>query len=235
MIKAVLFDLDGTLLPMDQDVFIKTFSGLLMKKMVKLKNYDPKQFSTGVWSAIGRIGKNDGKITNEELWWNVYCSVMGPQGKEDEGIFLDFYENEFQETAKVCGCDKRAAEIISLVKEKGLRPILATNPLFPRPATASRIRWAGMQPEDFELFTTFEDYSYCKPNLDYYRQIMAKTGLSPEECVMVGNDVSEDMIAEKLGMKVFLLTDCIINKNNEDISRWPNGDFDRLREYIKEL
>ena len=92
-----------------------------------------------------------------------------------------------------------------------------------------------MQPEDFELFTTFEDYSYCKPNLDYYRQIMAKTGLSPEECVMVGNDVSEDMIAEKLGMKVFLLTDCIINKNNEDISCWPNGDFDRLREYIKEL
>ena len=47
--------------------------------------------------------------------------------------------------------------------------------------------------------------------------------------------MSEDMIAEKLGMKVFLLTDCIINKNNEDISRWPNGDFDRLREFIKAL
>ena len=96
MIKAVFFDLDGTLLPMDQDVFIKTFSGLLMKKMVELKSYDPKQFSTGIWSAIGRIGTNDGKITNEELWWKVYCSIMGRQAREDEKIFLDFYENELK-------------------------------------------------------------------------------------------------------------------------------------------
>lgn len=235
MIKAVLFDLDGTLLPMDQDIFIKNFSGLLAKKIVSLKGYDPKQFSTAIWTAIGRIVKNDGSRSNEQLWWDVYCCVIGQQGREDEDIFLDFYNNEFQQVAQVCGYDKMAAEIIALVKEKGLRPILATNPLFPRPATASRIRWAGMNPEDFRLFTTFEDYSYCKPNLDYYRQIMEKTGLKAEDCVMVGNDVDEDMIAEKLGMKVFLLTDCLINKNNKDISQWPNGDFSRLKEFIEKL
>lgn len=235
MIKAVLFDLDGTLLPMDQEVFVKSFSGLLSQKMVALKSYDPKLFSKAIWTAIGRITVNDGSRTNEELWWNVYCSIIGRQGKEDEGVFLDFYNNEFQQVANVCGCDKMAAEIIALVKEKGLRPILATNPLFPKPATASRIRWAGMQPEDFELFTTFEDYSYCKPNLDYYRQIMEKTGLQPDECVMVGNDVGEDMIAEKLGMKVFLLTDCIINKTDADISVYPHGGFEQLKEFIENL
>ena len=235
MIKAVLFDLDGTLLPMDQDIFIKSFSGLLAKKMVALKGYDPKQFSTAIWTAIGRIVKNDGSRSNEQLWWDVYCSVIGQQGREDEDIFLDFYNNEFQQVAQVCGYDKMAAEIIVLVKEKGLCLILATNPLFPRAATASPIRWAGMKPEDFRLFTTFEDYSYCKPNPDYYRQIMEKTGLKAEECVMVGNDVDEDMIAEKLGMKVFLLTDCLINKNDKDISQWPNGDFSRLKEFIEKL
>ena len=67
MIKAVLFDLDGTLLPMDQDIFIKNFSGLLAKKMVALKGYDPKQFSTAIWTAIGRIVKNDGSRYNEHL------------------------------------------------------------------------------------------------------------------------------------------------------------------------
>ena len=128
-----------------------------------------------------------------------------------------------------------AAEIIALVKEKGLRPVLATNPLFPQIATASRIRWAGMQPEDFELFTTFEDYSYCKPNLKYYLEIMEKTGLAPEECVMVGNDVGEDMIAQNLGMKVFLLTDCLINKADRDISVYPHGGFSELARFIKEL
>ena len=64
---------------------------------------------------------------------------------------------------------------------------------------------------------------------------MAELNLVPEECVMVGNDVTEDMIAETLGMKVFLLTDCLINKLNEDISKYPHGGFDELKEFLDEL
>lgn len=59
--------------------------------------------------------------------------------------------------------------------------------------------------------------------------------LKGEECVMIGNDVGEDMIAETLGMKVFLLTDCLINKNNTDISRYPHGSFPELLSFIQEL
>ena len=113
--------------------------------------------------------------------------------------------------------------------------MLATNPLFPRVSTESRVRWAGLDKEDFALITTFEDYSYCKPNLEYYKEILAKLDLNAEECVMVGNDVNEDMVAEKLGMKVFLLTDCVINKDNKDISVYPNGGFDQLKEFIENL
>ena len=50
--------------------------------------------------------------------------------------------------------------------------------------------------------------------------------------MMVGNDVDEDMVAEKLGMKVFLLTDCLINKHEEDIEKYPHGDFDALLAYL---
>ena len=53
--------------------------------------------------------------------------------------------------------------------------------------------------------------------------------------LMVGNDVAEDMIAEQLGMKLFLLTDCLINKNNADISRYPHGSFDELFNFIHAL
>ena len=59
--------------------------------------------------------------------------------------------------------------------------------------------------------------------------------VKPEECLMVGNDVGEDMIARRLGMKVFLLTDCLINKHDEDISNYPHGGFDELSEYLKAL
>ena len=64
---------------------------------------------------------------------------------------------------------------------------------------------------------------------------MRWAGLEPEECIMIGNDVDEDMVpTEKLGMKVFLLTNCLINKNGQDISSYPQGDFEALRNYLKE-
>ena len=59
--------------------------------------------------------------------------------------------------------------------------------------------------------------------------------MKPEECLMVGNDVSEDMITEQLGMNVFLLTDCLINKENKNISHYPHGSFTQLHTYLKEL
>ena len=52
---------------------------------------------------------------------------------------------------------------------------------------------------------------------------------------MVGNDADEDMIAETLGMRVFLLTDCLINRNGKDISRYPSGDFTELLQYVRSL
>ena len=59
--------------------------------------------------------------------------------------------------------------------------------------------------------------------------------MKPEECLMVGNDVSEDMVTEQLGMKTFLLTDCLINKAGVDISQYPHGGFAELDAYLKEL
>ena len=56
-----------------------------------------------------------------------------------------------------------------------------------------------------------------------------------EECLMVGNDIGEDMIAETLGMHVFLLTDCLINKKNVDITRYPHGNFSDLQNYLFSL
>ena len=121
------------------------------------------------------------------------------------------------------------------IKERGLRVALATNPIFPAVATESRIHWAGLEPEDFELYTTYENARYCKPNLSYYRDIAEQLGLAPEECLMVGNDVTEDMAAQALGMQVFLLTDCLINAGQKDISVYPSGGFPELQALIRTL
>ena len=233
-IKTILFDLDGTLLPMDQDTFVRAYLKGLAVKLAPL-GYESKKLLEGIYVGIGAMVQNDGSVRNDEAFWRTFCAIFGEQARADEPHFEAFYRNEFQLVKNACGYDARASKLIGRLKEKGYRLVLATNPLFPQVATHSRIRWAGMQPEDFELVTTYENARYCKPNLRYYEEIIEKLGLNPSECLMVGNDVGEDMITEKLGMKTFLLTDCLINRSGEDIERYPHGSFEPLESYIASL
>ena len=234
MIQAILFDLDGTLLPMNQDLFVQAYLGGLAKHMAPY-GYNPKKTVQALWEGTGAMVRNDGTQKNETLLWNVFCKYFGADVRNDEPLFNQFYENEFQDVRHICGFDSRAANAVAEIKEMGYRLILATNPLFPAIATYSRVRWAGLSAEDFELITTYENSSHCKSNPQYYLDILDSQGLKPEECVMVGNDVAEDMIAQTLGMKVFLLTDNLINKGNCNIADYPNGSFPELLDFIRRL
>lgn len=233
MTTTLLFDLDGTLLPMDMDQFTHYYFRLLAKKLTP-HGYQPEALMRGIMAGIEAMVKNDGSRTNEEAFWDCFVGLLGEHTRKDIPLFEEFYSNEFQQARVSCGYNPKAGEILALAKEKGYRVALATNPLFPKIATESRIRWAGLKPEDFELYTTYEESCFCKPNLKYYEAVIAKLGVTPEECMMIGNDVSEDMVAEQLGMKVFLLTDCLLNKKNADISRYPQGGFDELRKVLED-
>ena len=232
--KAILFDLDGTLLPMDQEVFVRDYLGR-MAAFLAPHGYDPQLLTKALWTGTGAMVKNDGKTRNEDVFWYVFNSILGKDAKQDEALFTEFYTTVFQQSRDSCGFNPMAAETIREIKAMGFRVILATNPLFPAIATYSRVRWAGLNPEDFELITTYENSRFCKPNPDYYREILGKISLDGSQCLMVGNDVGEDMIAGKLGMKTFLLTDCLINKTAEDITQYPNGSFPELLHYIRSL
>lgn len=233
-ITTVLFDLDGTLLPMDQDVFVKEYFGRIARKLAP-QGYDPKMLVETIWRGTGAMVKNDGDTSNEEAFWKVAVAVYGDRILQDKHFFDEFYETEFDKIKAVCGYHPAAAKIVHRLKEKGLRVVLATNPIFPARATQWRIQWAGLQPEDFALYTTYENSRYCKPNLDYYRDLLTRLNVKAEECLMVGNDVSEDMVAQQLGMQVFLLTDCMINKAGADISAYPHGGFDALTQHLESL
>ena len=231
--KAVLFDLDGTLLPMEMDEFTSGYFKLLAKKAMPY-GYEAEPLIKAVWHGTAAMVKNDGSCTNEEAFWRDFASIYGEEKLADKHVFDEFYAGEFHLARQFCGYSPKADEAVQLLKRAGCRVALATNPLFPAAATLARIGWAGLNAEDFELITTYENINWCKPNLDYYREVLRRMELAPEDCLMVGNDVGEDMVAEKLGMQVFLLTDHMINKAGEDINAWPHGDFDALLVYLKQ-
>ena len=234
-ITTVLFDLDGTLLPMDQEAFTTGYFKLLAKKLAP-HGYEPKSLVDAIWAGTAAMVKNDGSRTNEQAFWEKFAEIYGAdKARDDQPLFEDCYAPEFAAAREYCGFNAAAAETVRRLKARGLRAALATNPIFPRIATEQRIRWAGLAPEDFALCTTYENSTFCKPNPDYYREVARTLGVSPAECLMVGNDALEDMAARETGMDVFLLTDCLINTKGRDLSAYPKGDFAALNAYLDRL
>ena len=232
--KVILFDLDGTLLPMDQDVFVKAYFKGIATRLAP-HGYDPQTLIKSIWGGTDAMIANDGEKTNEAAFWDFFATVFGEDARKDEPKFEAFYKENFDDVSAVCGFDERADRIIKKIKAQGIKVALATNPIFPQIATRKRMKWAGLDENDFELYTTYENSSFCKPNLEYYKVILGQLGVEASECVMVGNDVGDDMVVRKLGMRVFLLTDNLINKANEDVSDIPQGGFDELEKFVDEL
>lgn len=231
MITTVFFDLDGTLLPMDQEGFTKAYFQRLAAKLLP-HGYDSKKLIDGVWAGTAAMVHNDGRRTNEEAFWARFAEIFGDGALADRPIFDAYYRTEFQQVAADCGYNPQARQTVDRLRQAGYRLVLATNPIFPAVATESRIRWAGLEPSLFSLYTTYENTGYCKPNPRYYADLLQRLHLNPAECLMVGNDVEEDMVARTVGMDVFLLTDCLINSRAEDLSAYPQGDFDALVSYL---
>ncbi len=230
--NTILFDLDGTLLPMDIEIFTAAYFKGLVTKLAPY-GYDAESLVKAVWAGTKAMALNDGQVTNKEAFWKIISETLGERVFEHEAIFDDFYINEFKRVKEVCGFNPLAASLIKKLKSNGYRVALATNPIFPQTATYERISWTGLTHDDFEHVTTYENSSHCKPNPAYYLDVASSLGVCPKDCLMVGNDVTEDMIAEKVGMSVFLLTDCLINKDEKDISAYQRGGFENLAEYLK--
>ena len=230
-IKAILFDLDGTLLPMDQEVFAKAYFGALVKNLAT-RGYAPDALIKTVWAGTEAMIKNDGSVTNEEAFWQTFCSSFGEGAIKEREVLEEFYKTEFEAVKNSVGFLPEAAVTVDALSSLGYRLILATNPIFPAVATHARTRWAGLVREKFEYVTTYENSHFAKPSLDYYREILSATGLSADECLMVGNDADEDMVAEELGIRVFLLKEYLINKTGKDLTKYPSGNLDDLMRFI---
>ena len=162
-ITTVLFDLDGTLLPMDQNAFIKAYFGGLARRLAP-HGYEPQKLIDSIWQGTAAMVKNNGDVTNEERFWQAFEATYGSPARQDEELFAAFYREDFDKVSSSCGYTPAAREIIDTVKACGLRTALATNPIFPAMATERRIAWAGLSTSDFELYTTYENSRFCKPN-----------------------------------------------------------------------
>lgn len=234
MIKTILFDLDGTLLPMDQDAFSKAYFKHLSEYLAPY-GYEPQSLVGGVWQGTKAMVKNNGSQTNEQVFWKKFAELFGDKVYSDVDKFNEFYATDFDKLKSYCGFNEQANQTIKRLNETGYTLVLASNPVFPVEAQKKRLLWADINPDDFALIMSYENSHFCKPNPLYYKEIAEKLGVKPGDCLMVGNDTTEDAAATLTGADFFLLTDCLLNNERKDISKYKRGSFAQLLNYIENL
>lgn len=223
-ITTVLFDLDGTLLPMDLDTFTRAYFGLLAQKAAPF-GYEPKPLVDAVWKGTRAMVENDGAVPNCDRFWKAFGDILGPEAAALRPVFDEFYAHEFDQAKTSVGQNPLARKAVRGLRGKGYDVVLATNPLFPLAGVETRLAWLGLAAQDFSFVTTYENSTYCKPNPAYYQEVLAKTGKRPEECLLVGNDAREDLAALQVGIPVYLVTDCLVDPDKADLGGVETGSF----------
>ena len=234
MMDTILFDLDGTLLPIDMERFLGQYLDALSKKCSHI--VEEKLFKKALWESTEyMIGNREASKTNADAFMEVFCPKIQKNLDEIAPILDEFYRIEFKELKSNSKALQTVKEMILSLKKKGYTLVVATNPLFPRQAILHRIHWAGLDPDDFELITDYEAMHFCKPHIEFYKEILSKLDKSPRDCLMVGNDVQEDLIVAELGMKTFLVEDNIINRSNMEIIADYRGSYMDLSHFVEGL
>ncbi|MGI6005257.1 MAG: HAD family hydrolase [Christensenellales bacterium] len=233
MLSTILFDLDGTLLPMDQDHFIGAYMGEVTKRFASSRE-EGERLVKALWKGIDAMLNNDGRAYNSEVFWDTFAGILGQEIREKEGEFDDFYAGEFERARAVCGENPLARACIDELRQKGYMLVCATNPVFPAVATKTRMAWVGLAYEDFVYVTDYANSRYCKPSPGYYLELLDVIGKTPQECLLVGNSLKEDMPAAALGMDTYLITDCLIDGDGS-INDHKNGSFEDFVRYARSL
>ncbi|HBW12507.1 MAG TPA: HAD family hydrolase [Proteiniclasticum sp.] len=222
-INTILFDLDGTLLSIDMKEFEEIYYTSLSNAFKSI--IAPDNFMAILYSSVKAMVKNKEKRTNEEVFMSAMKEHVGEELPAFQKHFIRYYENDFSVLRNAVNKNTDMLEALDILKEKGYELVIATNPLFPKFAIDQRIQWADLVHEDFSHITYFEDCHYCKPNVEYYSEILETIGKNPQECLMVGNDAEEDLAASTLGITTYLITNHLLNRKNLNYTADHEGTY----------
>ena len=196
---------------------------------------EPKKLVECVWTAAKAMVVNTGNKSNEE----VFMDEFSKQIDGDIGLYKErfdrFYDEGFLKLKEAAVDVPAMRESVKILKEKGYNLVIATNPVFPLKSILHRIRWAGFEPEQFSYISCYENNHYCKPQIEFYEEVLKNIGKRPEQCIMVGNDVQEDLVAGQLGMDTYLIEDYMIHRTDEEIKATYRGSYQDFFDFVMKL
>ncbi|HIE38114.1 MAG TPA: HAD family hydrolase [Anaerolineales bacterium] len=209
MIRAILMDLDNTLLENDMDRFVPAYLAALSEYMSGL--FPPEIFVRHLMQATNAMLSNtDTSRTNMEAFDAAFFPALGRGRSEMEPLFDTFYATRFPQLRELTRPNPASRPLLEWAFAQGFQIAVATNPLFPRTAIEQRLAWAGVPVGEFpyHLVTSYEDMHATKPHPAYFLEIARRLGRRPEECLMVGDEWRLDIHpALGVGMQAYWIAD----------------------------
>lgn len=205
MYRAILFDLDDTLLSNPISTFVPAYFQLIGDFMEPLVPRE-KLISELIRGTKAMEGNPGVGVSNEEAFSRVFYPSIGIEMLELKKRLESFYAELYPRLERLTGPAPGSMEIVQWAFRQELDVVIATNPIFPLSAIHQRLAWAGLPVDQFRftLVTSYENMHAAKPNPAYYREIVDYLGCGAEECLMVGDDWERDILpALATGMEAF--------------------------------
>lgn len=205
MSLTLLFDLDDTLLDTNIETFIPAYFQALSEHMSPYVSADI-MLPALIGAMKLMIASEDPLNTLREVFEKDFYNKIGLARQDMVEVLDDFYDNVFPHIKTKTDPRPDTVPLIEWAFAEGYRIAIATDPLFPRKATYHRLRWAGLDPENFELVSSIENFHFSKTYSAYYAEILGQLGWPEGPVLMVGNDVQRDLIpANRLGLKTYFI------------------------------
>lgn len=227
--RAVLFDLDGTLLDIDIDAFLRVYFAALGPVIAELTGSSPAEAIDAVITSTNAMVRPHPGQTNREVFNARFASLTGVDLAQKGEVIDEFYARTFPTLGAGLRPREGARRAVEAALSSGLLVAVATNPIFPAAAISERIRWARVADLPFSFVSTYENMHSCKPDPGYYLEIASVLNVAPTECLMVGDDHVLDMRAAHVGMATFFVGD------GAGGSADHVGDLDDLSELLPRL
>lgn len=231
MTLTLLLDLDETLLKTNQDVFFPAYLQALSTNFAP--HLDPKLIMRALLSSIEKMNQSaDPSRTLKEVFSDEFCPQVGMSREELDSHIDDFYSRIFPTLRGITAQIPEVKTFIDWASAQGFRLVVATDPLLPRPATRQRVQWAGLDPDQFELISTFEDFHFLKNYSAYYAEVLGRIGWQDGPVLMVGNDMERDInSAKRLGLATFFVD--AESGSTSGPEAGPRGTLADLRRYLE--
>ncbi|KGK86699.1 hydrolase [Desulfosporosinus sp. HMP52] len=213
MIQAILFDIEGTLTNLDMVKFMQNYLGILAPRFSHI--ISPDKFTKQLIKSMENVQKErNHEQTVMQAFFEDFSKSTGQSVQTLKQIFDRFYTTDFPALRCLVQPNAHGAKVVAKSIQEGFLTAIVSDPLMPLVAIQEQIRWTDLNPEQFKVIASLDNFHYTKPQLEFFNEIAEKLGVRSESCLLVSTH-SKDLICQELGMQVFLIEKALESKNQD--------------------